>query len=129
MLNVSDFNLFSCENCNPPPLKKNNPPLSQQFPSIIWGPVKPLLFENLVAGSTPLPPAEREGGCPLCYCNRLTFFKVDIFVARLETILSFSCCSLCSSFGNFEYDPRPGKNKQKSKWIFLIDKENGFVKS
>ena len=41
-----------------PPWKKS-PPLSQQPPFKSWGPVKPPLFENLVGGSTPPPPAER----------------------------------------------------------------------
>ena len=40
-LNISDFNLFLCENCNPP--------LSQQPPS-----------KNLVKGSTT--PLQKEGG-------------------------------------------------------------------
>ena len=35
------------------PPEKSHPPLSQQPPSKIWGPVKlPNLFENLVGGST-----------------------------------------------------------------------------
>ena len=42
-LNISDFNLFLCENCNPP--------LQKSTPSKSWGPFKPLLFENLVGGS------------------------------------------------------------------------------
>ena len=61
-LNISDFNLFLCENCNPP--EKSNPPLSQQTPSKSWGPVKPAPFWKF-GGSTPPPPAERGEGCPL----------------------------------------------------------------
>ena len=54
-LNISDFNLLFCENCNPR-LKKVTP-LSQQPPSKIRGPFKHPLFENLVGGSTtPAPP-------------------------------------------------------------------------
>ena len=43
-LNVSDFNLFFCENCYPP--------LSQQHPSKSCGPVKhPTLFLNIFGGA------------------------------------------------------------------------------
>ena len=46
-LNISNFNLFLCGNYNPP-WKKSR--------SKSWGPVKHPLFQNLVGGSTPLPP-------------------------------------------------------------------------
>ena len=55
-LNISDF-IFHVKIA---PLWKKSLPLSQQSPSKSWGPVKPLLFEYLVGGSTP--PAERGGG-------------------------------------------------------------------
>ena len=50
-LNVSDFNLFFCENCTPPP-EKSYPPLSQQHPSKSCSPVKhPTLFLNIFGGA------------------------------------------------------------------------------
>ena len=58
-LNISDFNLFFCENCNTPWQK--SPPLSQQPFSKSWGPVKPPLFENLVGGSFPQQKGRRGG--------------------------------------------------------------------
>ena len=48
-LNISDFNLFLYENCNPP--EKKSPPLSQQSPlkvEVLSSP-PPQIFENLVA--------------------------------------------------------------------------------
>ena len=56
LLNISDFK-FSCENCKPPspaPPWKSSSPLSQQFTSKSWGPVKSQLLENLVGALTPL---------------------------------------------------------------------------
>ena len=52
-LNISDFNYFY--------VKIATPPLKKVTPSKSWGPVKPPLFENLVGGSTPPPPAEKGG--------------------------------------------------------------------
>ena len=55
-LNISDFNLFFLKIATPLP-EKNHPTLCQQPPSKSRGPVKPHpLLENLVGGSTPLPP-------------------------------------------------------------------------
>ena len=63
-LNIPDFNLFLCKNCNPPPLKKVSPssPLSQQPPlkdEVLSSP--PFLNIWLEAQ---LPP-KKGGGCPL----------------------------------------------------------------
>ena len=55
-LNISDFSLFLMKKLQPP--EKCHPTLSQQATSQNWDPVKPPLFENLVGGSTPSPPAE-----------------------------------------------------------------------
>ena len=62
LLNISDFNLFLCENCNPP-IPPSNPPLSQQ---------PPLKVE--VLSSPPswrfgwrLNPLQKGGRCPLWY--------------------------------------------------------------
>ena len=66
-LNISDFNLFLMWKLQPPPWK-TSPPLSQRSPSRSWGPVKPLLFENLVGSSTPPPYTlqKRWGGGAHC---------------------------------------------------------------
>ena len=53
-LNISDFNLFLCQNCNPRLIKVT--PSFPTTPSKSWGPVKHLLYENLVGGSTAPPP-------------------------------------------------------------------------
>ena len=53
-LNIPDFSLFFYKNCNPP-LKKVTPSFPLP-PSKNYSPVRPPLFENLVGGSTPLPP-------------------------------------------------------------------------
>ena len=51
-LNISDFDLFLCENCNPlnkgTPLFPSKPPLKVE---VLSSP--PSLIENLVGGSTP----------------------------------------------------------------------------
>ena len=57
-LNVSDFSLFLCKNCNP--LEKSHRPLTQQPPLKIEVLSSPPIFENLVGGSTPT--VERQGG-------------------------------------------------------------------
>ena len=74
-LNISDFNLFFVTIATPLPPEKSHPPLSQQPPSKIWGPVKPPLFLKiwLEAEPSPSPPEERGvggGGCTL-YMNNL----------------------------------------------------------
>ena len=81
-LNISDFNLFSCENCNPP--WKKSPPSFPATPSKSWGPVKPPLFENLVGVSTPL--AERGGGYPICTQFKSKFQWVIDRVVSLQLI-------------------------------------------
>ena len=58
-LNISDFGLFLMKKLQPP--EKCHPILSQQAPSQNLDPAKPPLFDNLVGGSTPLPPAEKRG--------------------------------------------------------------------
>ena len=58
-LNILDFNLFFMWKLQPP--WKKSPPLSQQPLSKVWGLVKPTLFENLVRGATPPPPADWGG--------------------------------------------------------------------
>ena len=69
-LNISDFNLFLYENCNPPWNKAL--PLFQQPPSKSWGSVKPPIFENFgLEAQLPRPPVERGGGgWPLCGGNK-----------------------------------------------------------
>ena len=49
-LNISDFNLFLFENCNPRLIKGT--PSFQATPSKSSGPVKHPLHENMVGGST-----------------------------------------------------------------------------
>ena len=60
LLNISDFNVFLCENCNPPkkghPLFPSNPRLKAEVLSMVRDLTPPLP-----------PPAERGGrGCQLC---------------------------------------------------------------
>ena len=64
-LNISNFSLSFMKKLQPP-LKKVTPSFPET-PSQNWDLVKPALFENLVAGSTPPPPpAEKMGrGCTL----------------------------------------------------------------
>ena len=63
LLNSSDFNIFVCENCNPPPGNSHHS-LSQQPPLKVYFLSIPSHFENLVGGSTPAPPhpPSRKGG-------------------------------------------------------------------
>ena len=49
-LNISDFNLFLCENCNHRLIKVT--PSFPATPSKSWDPVKHPLYENMVGGST-----------------------------------------------------------------------------
>ena len=58
-LNILDFNLFLCENCNTYP-EKIHPPLSQQHPCKSWGPAKPNPFLKIWLEAQP-PTAERGG--------------------------------------------------------------------
>ena len=58
-LNISDFNLFLCENCNPP---EKAPPLSQQPPLKVEVLSSPPFFENLVGVELKI--SERGGGVP-----------------------------------------------------------------
>ena len=94
-LNISDFNLFLCENCNPFPWKKSPTPSFPATPSKSWGPVKPPLFENLVWGSTPL---QKGRGCPLWNLNLLYIFCLSV---------------MCHLLGNF------GLNTLASIWMPL----------
>ena len=48
-LNISDFNIFLCENCNPRLI--NVTPSFPATPSKSRGPVKHPLYENMVGGS------------------------------------------------------------------------------
>ena len=54
-LNISDFNLFLCENCN-------FPPLSQQLPSKSWGLIKPPSLKICLEAQPPLPAERGDGG-------------------------------------------------------------------
>ena len=49
-LNISDFNLYICENCNRLLIKVN--PSFAATPSKSCGPVKHSIYENMVGGST-----------------------------------------------------------------------------
>ena len=66
-LNISDFNLLLCENCNPRLIKVT--PCFPAIPSKSWGPVKHPLFENLVGGSTPIAPYPLQKGGGTHYDN------------------------------------------------------------
>ena len=62
------------------PPEKSHPPLSQQPPSEIWDPIVDCQgphFENLVRGSTPLPPAER--GRVGAYYDIIYSIKISLF--------------------------------------------------
>ena len=71
-LNISDFSFsvyFLYKNCTPPSWK--HPYLSLQPPSETlksknWDPVKPLLFENVVEGSTPHEKGRRGAHYEVC---------------------------------------------------------------
>ena len=65
-LNISDFSLFLCKNCNaPPPLKKIT--LSKQSSSKNGDTVRAPLFENFLGGSTPTLcfPFKKYFACPI----------------------------------------------------------------
>ena len=81
-LNISDFNLFFCENCNPSPEKKS-PPLSQQPPLKVEVLSSPPFWKY---GWRFNPPAERvkEGGCTLFM--RCTTFIVLCYILLLLNI-------------------------------------------
>ena len=59
-----------------------SPPLSQQPPSKNGDSLKPHLFENLVAGSTPLP--SRKGGAH--YASSVQLFHTPLLLFVLETL-------------------------------------------
>ena len=76
-LNISDFNLFLCENCNPCLIK-----VTTSFPatpSKSWGPVKHPLYENMVGDSTP--PSCRKEGCT--HYNNSRLARNQILVSKL----------------------------------------------
>ena len=74
-LNISDFHLFLCENCNSP-LKKVTPSFSAT-PLYKLRSCQALLFENLVEGQTPL---QKGGGVPT---------MVLLLPSSLEIVCSF----------------------------------------
>ena len=57
-MNISDFSLFF--------MKKLQTPPATPLPPQHWDPGKPSLFENLLRGSTPLPPSWKGWWCTLC---------------------------------------------------------------
>ena len=73
------------------PREKNHPPLSQQPPlKIEILSTLPLLFENLVGGSTPNPPAEKSGVHTMVeelLKSLYIHFKVALFSLKFKGIL------------------------------------------
>ena len=81
-LNSSDFNIFVCENCNPPP-ENSHHSLSQQPSLKVYVLSSPSHFENLVGGSTPAypPPSLVErggGGAHYASLTLLNLFQVSV---------------------------------------------------
>ena len=87
-LNISDFSLFFCKNCNP--LKKITPSFPATPPSQSWGPVKPppplppQPFKNLVGRSTPSLPLSRKWGV-----YTMDFFTQKVFTSYPRLQLNF----------------------------------------
>ena len=95
-LNISDFNLFLCENCNAP-----SPPATQLFPSN-----PPLKVE--VLSSPPywkfgwrLNPLQKGGGCPLWYSPPLITAPTTHFSNFLFSICEVPTNSFSISDSNF----------------------------
>ena len=112
-LNISDFNLlFMWKLQLPPAPKKSHHTLSQQPPSKSWGPVKPpLLFENLVGGSTPS--AERGWGAHHDSLVSWDITPPHFFLA--ETLYTFSKSSL-SKYKFGEISPEQSKVSNFALW-------------
>ena len=84
LLNISDFNLFLCENCNPLPLEKVTPsfPATPLKVKVLSSPLP--FFENLVGGSTPSP-AERGG-----YTLYILMFGLCMHLSKIILIFTSS---------------------------------------
>ena len=128
-LNISDFNLFLCKNCNPRRIKVT--PSFPGTPSKSSGPVKtPSPFDNLVGGSTPIPLSRKrkrveEGRCTLCNCisrcETLGQKKVVLFpkISQVEIFFSHTRPWSRISIRMYIFHLEKQINKQTKKWRFF----------
>ena len=94
-LNISDFNLFLCENCNPCLIKVT--PSFPATPSKSWGPVKPPFLKIWLKAQPS--PAERVGCTLWACCPNLMFLdspwlKIHRFSNWLLILLTLSSSKL-----------------------------------